>query len=74
MVKLDPSSPSIPEFTRYTALGAASFTINLGLSAAFHEIFSVAEWFRSIRWAHRMATLLSREHVALINKELQHER
>ncbi len=44
MVKLDPSSPSISEFTRYTALGAASFVINLGLAAAFHEIFAVAEW------------------------------
>lgn len=35
---------SLSEFTRYTTLGAASFAINLGLAAAFHEIFSVVEW------------------------------
>lgn len=44
MVKLDLDSPAIPEFTRYAALGAVSFILNLGLAAAFHEIFSLAEW------------------------------
>ena len=32
------------EFTRYTVLGGASFIINLGLAAIFHEILSLAEW------------------------------
>jgi putative flippase GtrA len=44
MVKLDPNGPSILEFTRYTALGAASFVINLGLAAVFHEMLFLAEW------------------------------
>jgi putative flippase GtrA len=44
MVKLGPSNPSLPQFTRYTLLGVASFVINLGLAAVFHEILSLAEW------------------------------
>jgi len=44
MIKLDQSMPSMLEFTRYTVLGGASFIINLGLAAIFHEILSLAEW------------------------------
>ena len=44
MVKLNSNNPSISEFTRYAALGAASFVINLGLAATFHEILVLAEW------------------------------
>jgi putative flippase GtrA len=44
MVKLNSNNPSISEFTRYAALGAASFVINLGLAATFHEILALAEW------------------------------
>lgn len=44
MAKVTSSKPSLPEFTRYTALGAASFVINLVLAATFHETLSLAEW------------------------------
>jgi putative flippase GtrA len=44
MVGPHSSNSSIPEFTRYAALGAASFVINLGLAAIFHEVLAMAEW------------------------------